>query len=55
VLEGFQTVNSGDLFIPFDGHYSPAGTKLYAKLLSKELTRKLALLAHSSRTPQRQN
>jgi hypothetical protein len=55
VLEGFQTVNSGDLFIPFDGHYSPAGTKLYAKLLSKELTRKLALLAHSSRAPQRQN
>jgi hypothetical protein len=55
VLEGFQAVNSGDLFIPFDGHYSPAGTKLYAKLLSQELTRKLPLLAQSSNAPQSQN
>jgi hypothetical protein len=55
VLDGFQAVNSGDLFIPFDGHYSAAGTKLYAKLLSRELTRKLPLLAHSSSAPQTQN
>jgi hypothetical protein len=55
VLDGFQTVSSGDLFIPFDGHYSPAGTKLYAKLLSQELTRKLPLLAHSGGAPQSQN
>jgi hypothetical protein len=55
VLDGFQAAKSGDLFIPFDGHYSPGGTKLYAKLLSQELTRKLQLLAHSSSAPQSQN
>jgi hypothetical protein len=48
VLDGFQAVASGDLFIPFDGHYSAAGTELYAKLLAKELTRKSPLLAHSN-------
>jgi hypothetical protein len=55
VLDGFQAVSSGDLFIPYDGHYSFAGTKLYAKLLSQELTRKLPLLAGSNGVPQSQN
>jgi lysophospholipase L1-like esterase len=48
VLDGFQAVTRRDLFIPFDGHFSPAGTELFAKLLSKELARKLPLLAHSN-------
>jgi hypothetical protein len=39
VLDGFQAARNDDLFIPFDGHYSAAGTKLYARLLSKELLR----------------
>jgi hypothetical protein len=51
VLGGFQADDSGDLFIPFDGHYSAAGTELYAKLLAKELTGKSPLLAHSKSAP----
>jgi hypothetical protein len=55
VLDGFQAVSSGDLFIPYDGHYSAAGTKLYAKLLSQELMRKLPLLAGTNSVLQSQN
>jgi hypothetical protein len=55
VLDGFQAVSSGDLFIPFDGHYSAAGTKLFAKLVSQELMRKSPLLARSNGALQSQN
>jgi hypothetical protein len=50
VLDGFQASRSDDLFIPFDGHYSAAGTKIYADLLLKELTRELPLLARWNNT-----
>jgi hypothetical protein len=45
VLKRFQAVSSDDLFIPFDGHYSSSGNKLYAELLSTELMRLLPSLA----------
>ena len=48
ILVAFQADHGDNLFIPFDGHYSAAGTRLYAKLLSKELLRLPPLLAHET-------
>ena len=48
ILGAFQADHGDNLFIPFDGHYSAAGTRLYAKLLSKELLRLPPLLAHET-------
>jgi hypothetical protein len=55
VLDGFQAVRNDDLFIPFDGHYSAAGTKLYADLLSKELMHLSPLLARTDNSEPAQN
>jgi hypothetical protein len=50
ILDGFQSANRDDLFIPFDGHYSAAGTALYARSLAKELMRLQPTVA--ARVPQ---